>query len=268
MMMEVDETVRCRESRLVVGCHLDGEKKDIGVWCFASLPWEIYALMALKNRKVITNAQCKSCDFFDDMKTRMDEIQKTIGREKFNDCFEFNDQSSGKQFTRREVLGYFRREGDKTIKNIVLNHVKKTDGLYYRKYLMNHLGKNTKLFWEIPAFNRACWGCGICISVCPNEALVKLNDNTLAFVPWRCTRCKLCQKYCPERAMDNWQYKEVTLLGNDKIVVMDNLVPCPGCERAMKSMGGKYFCYYCGYEKAMEEATKRISEANVRNRIV
>ena len=48
-----------------------------------------------------------------------------------------------------------------------------------------------------------CYHCGICISVCPPEALVIDDKKTMkvSFYPDRCIACGWCVKVCPVKAM-------------------------------------------------------------------
>lgn len=54
-----------------------------------------------------------------------------------------------------------------------------------------------------------CKGCGICISICPKQVFVlSLNRNSYgtqmpkASKPNDCIGCRMCEKLCPDAAID------------------------------------------------------------------
>ena len=47
-----------------------------------------------------------------------------------------------------------------------------------------------------------CKGCGICIDLCPKEALVKdKKEKAVWQYPEKCNRCGLCELRCPDLAI-------------------------------------------------------------------
>lgn len=49
---------------------------------------------------------------------------------------------------------------------------------------------------------KLCAGCGACIAVCPNDAII-LNEDIIAVVDDdKCVDCGACIDECPARAMD------------------------------------------------------------------
>ncbi|RKZ32213.1 hypothetical protein DRQ33_06295 [bacterium] len=58
-------------------------------------------------------------------------------------------------------------------------------------------------------FYEWCKNCGICVFICPTQALEE-NDNKQPFMahPDKCTYCSLCWKICPDFAIiknTNWR---------------------------------------------------------------
>jgi Fe-S-cluster-containing hydrogenase component 2 len=47
--------------------------------------------------------------------------------------------------------------------------------------------------------NDLCTGCGICLDVCPMEAIQMKNDK--AFVSEDCSECGVCVDECPNGAL-------------------------------------------------------------------
>lgn len=46
-----------------------------------------------------------------------------------------------------------------------------------------------------------CKECMVCLNICPQNAIVKKNDNTLEIVQDKCDRCGLCKEECKFRAI-------------------------------------------------------------------
>jgi ferredoxin len=48
-----------------------------------------------------------------------------------------------------------------------------------------------------------CTNCGVCVPICPTEALVvDLETRKVVFHSKKCIACELCVKICPPRAME------------------------------------------------------------------
>jgi ferredoxin len=56
---------------------------------------------------------------------------------------------------------------------------------------------------DITRNDDSCVHCGVCVAICPSEALV--TDHTdwhVEFIPDKCVACELCVKACPYAAME------------------------------------------------------------------
>lgn len=71
------------------------------------------------------------------------------------------------------------------------------------KYLTDQGVKIQPLSQDVRRIDARCTHCGVCISVCPTEALV-INKDTMKvdFDASKCIACELCVKTCPVRAME------------------------------------------------------------------
>jgi len=70
------------------------------------------------------------------------------------------------------------------------------------KYLTDQGVKIQPLSQDVKRNDSRCTHCGVCISICPTEALV-INKKTMKvdFDAAKCIACELCVKTCPVRAM-------------------------------------------------------------------
>jgi ferredoxin len=48
--------------------------------------------------------------------------------------------------------------------------------------------------------NDKCTGCGLCVDVCPVEA-ISLEDDKAKVAPDKCTECGQCVEECPNEAI-------------------------------------------------------------------
>ena len=46
-----------------------------------------------------------------------------------------------------------------------------------------------------------CTGCGICVQLCPTNAVAVRAHRAIIVRPQACTYCDLCETYCPEGAI-------------------------------------------------------------------
>jgi ferredoxin len=56
---------------------------------------------------------------------------------------------------------------------------------------------------DITRKDDSCVHCGVCVAICPSDALVS-NQTTgeVAFIADKCVACELCVKACPYAAME------------------------------------------------------------------
>ncbi len=69
------------------------------------------------------------------------------------------------------------------------------------KYLTD-LGISVQpLSQDVTRNEKRCTHCGVCVSICPTQALFRDKDNMVEFDPSKCVGCELCVRACPPRAM-------------------------------------------------------------------
>jgi len=58
-----------------------------------------------------------------------------------------------------------------------------------------------------------CTQCGVCVDICPNNALELRDDGPELAHPELCTECGVCEDQCPSRSIDILRHQESKLLG-------------------------------------------------------
>lgn len=79
---------------------------------------------------------------------------------------------------------------------------KKEDYAEGIKYLTGLGVKIQPLSRDIARDEASCTHCGVCVAICPTEALyIDKKTRKVVFDPEKCIACELCVKACPPRAM-------------------------------------------------------------------
>jgi ferredoxin len=69
-------------------------------------------------------------------------------------------------------------------------------------YLKELKIKIENLSRDISRRDDACVHCGVCVAICPSDALVlNTTKGEVDFLPEKCVACELCVKACPYAAM-------------------------------------------------------------------
>jgi ferredoxin len=70
------------------------------------------------------------------------------------------------------------------------------------KYLEEAGIKIQPLSQDIVKDEKRCIDCGVCIPLCPSDALVFDRERKVIFEDKRCIACEMCVKACPQKAME------------------------------------------------------------------
>jgi ferredoxin len=74
------------------------------------------------------------------------------------------------------------------------------DALDYLKELKIQIENLSR---DITRKDDLCVHCGVCVAICPSEALILNHDNSqVEFIADKCVACELCVKACPYAAME------------------------------------------------------------------
>lgn len=82
----------------------------------------------------------------------------------------------------------------------------------------------------------ACTFCDACLSMCPTEALRKEGEKLL-FTYAKCMACGLCQKACPEKAIELKKVLDIEKLSKEEAITLyeAELVKCKKCGKPFAS---------------------------------
>lgn len=248
----LDESMQSDNNDIAVSCSKCSGNGDIKVECIGSVAWELYVVMSLCKNIIIQTGKCEACENAAVKKVVTDKIgyfmETDFLKSNIRTVASFDNERDG--YTRREMFGIAKRKSGRKLKAISSVNRKKYSGMpFYRGYLISEIRKYGRsdfvLNWQTPNFSEKCWGCGLCFDICPNDALIKVNEE-MYIIPWLCTQCGICEKYCPDSAINGYQKCDFDPL-NQKFIKLDiNKVICSECGHAMRKRKGRYRCLYCG----------------------
>jgi ferredoxin len=246
--------IETEKDKVYVACRKRDGPADVNLYCLASLPWELYATLALNKIVVISLAACNQCEHQEYVTALFNHIKETMGDDFCQEHFLFSETE--RLLSRREWFRALRKEGRIVSKHVLSSLVSfSRSPLLFREYFMKKLYalKNNEIgcSWKTPVILESCWGCGLCVSKCPNQAMnfAETDDRLqLVHIPWRCTQCGQCRQNCPESSIESWRLLERTPLYQQTIAADIQFTYCPKCRKPMKPIDSGYFCYYCSHK--------------------
>ena len=249
-----------------VTCRREETFGDLRASCISALPWELLAVFALRTGLILCLRTCPSCD--DPKKKQLLEenlkqLKDFLGEERFaqqvclvrpGDDIPSSQEApfESSPVTRRELFSGMRKSVMKQLvrqaeKRMPLPDEEDTDGMQYRRLLFEAVSKERAAALseqktqdaehlpqygvQLPRFNTACFGCGICETVCPHKVLTfspeEDGSRMIWIEPWKCSGCSLCVKLCPYKGLDCLELVSVPHLGKLPLV----RVKSSSCER-------------------------------------
>ena len=249
---------------LVFACEQESELMDRKIPCLAAIPWELLALMAFYGEVVLLMNHCASCGKAGPHALLLENLagaKAFLGEDRFRErirliesgTWEAEASPSEKEMSRRAVFSGLGKNLKKNVYRAAVSRVPQLedaerDGLRYRRLLSRAVRKERDRLREaqqaagtaeelpsyplsLPAYTTACFGCGICERICPQQALeIRVEEGgtrLISITPWKCTACGLCAEICPYGGLQGLEKIAVPFLEQLPLA----RVPTESCEQ-------------------------------------
>ena len=156
--------------------------------------------------------------------------------------------------TRREAFGTLFTGVRRTVSAAMPEENKlKNDGMLFRLLLVHRLEhlkdspQDQDYGWLSPSFSGACWACGICAKICPNQAISvveRAGNRYLVHEPCLCTGCGACAAVCPDQAITAIEQRRLSA-GSRCVATRVESASCPSCGGALRPEEGGNLCLRC-----------------------
>lgn len=294
----IEGAASCARGCVVFSCERFDGPSDAAMTCLAALSWDELAAIALKVPVVLKTSPCKECPDGQNVarvKETVRRLKGFFGDEEFSRRF-FPSIPASLRIEREKGLtaGSERRRAlasvAETVKNGVLHPVRPGDVVLLcrsRAMLIDALEalpeqERPTLRWRTLVEDGACKGCGICVNMCPHEALSLAVDGPkgrtieggldgrqafdadisrenadaagaacsqdipryLVHDASRCTQCGLCYMSCPQENLGGWDELATKKLPALRYNSID-VAMCEKCGRLFKAEPGKTRCPAC-----------------------
>lgn len=214
--------------------------------CLCGLPWEWLAALSMRMPVMLYTGECENCALESCREQLIENLQQLrafLGDERFDariiltdDAADLNRREAEKQVDRRALFGLMGRR----VKTSVAAGVSSVlpapgddpsrDGFAYRKLLAGMIradcasrsekaGKENrpavyaKYGVLLPDFGAKCYGCEVCVRVCPQQALSIEQETAktriISIEPVKCTGCGLCQAVCLHGGIEDMAFTPV-----------------------------------------------------------
>lgn len=200
---------------VVISCEKEQEQTDLKVSCLAALPWEFLAYIAIERRAKLITRHCETCekrDCFNHLTLTLKRLETFLKPKGYEEqVLLINESSEGlqSQYSRRELFKLWTEESKRLITEVApIKFEKNKNARIYRSLLMKKIKgmDHGEYGWCGIEVNDNCYGCGICETVCPQQAIsITQDDDNQRFFEHdysRCTHCGLCETVCLERAIE------------------------------------------------------------------
>ena len=245
--------------RRALGCEKLESPLDYNAWCQGALPWEMIAALALTSRVTLCRAQCEGCEraqalaVFEATQAR---LRSFLGDGLYEERVRLGEPGEAPPpvLTRREAFGTLFTGVRRTVSAAMPEEGKlKNDGMLWRLLLVHRLEHMKEdpgvqgYGWLSPSFSSACWACGICARICPNQAISvveKEGNRYLVHEPCLCTGCGACAAVCPDQAITAIGERRLSA-GSRCLATRVESASCPHCGAALRPSEQGGLCLRC-----------------------
>lgn len=253
--------------RRSLGCDKLESPLDYKGWCLGSLPWEMMAALALTGQVTLCRAQCEGCDraqALTVLKDTLARLRAFLGDSLYEERVRLGEpgEAPPPAITRREAFGALFTGVRRTVSAAMPDESKlKNDGMLFRLLLVYRLEHLESLplsegcGWLSPTFTDACWACGICQKICPNQAISVVERQGARYLvhePCLCTGCGACAAVCPDKAISAIQERRLPP-GSRCVATRVESDNCSACGAPLRPGTADQLCLRC---KARQKAAK------------
>ncbi|MCL1791014.1 MAG: 4Fe-4S dicluster domain-containing protein [Peptococcaceae bacterium] len=257
-MAHMLEVLEQDKDHWVISCERQDYPADLKLSCLGSLPWEIMALLSLQGELSPIQKDCAKCprkEHLHQWELSVEKLRAFWGEDTFAEKIHVCSEDTPvphQTLSRREAFTFLLTKfKNKTMSSLVLDDKSlDPDGSVYRQILVYRLlqlqnsSDPLASSWIFPTFTSTCTACGICVKICPRQALHRLEAAEhqpgtktwyMAVVPWRCTNCGLCQRVCPRNGLGDCTYKRTQDPSRPSVTT----ITAPFCRRCGEPMPGE-----------------------------
>ena len=121
LMRQIISNVEAKKDQVYVYCHKRKGLGDVTIYCLASLPWEIYMILALDKKVIISLLPCEQCTYATDAVSVLVKIKEAMGENFFQERFILSEQATAeKVVSRRDLFIILRKRGKEQLITLFL----------------------------------------------------------------------------------------------------------------------------------------------------
>ena len=263
-------------SPLRITCRQEEEAGDLRLGCLAAVPWELTAALALRGEVYFYTRACAACPHAKQkaqLAHQLAALRDFLGEERFVKQVRLIDSAEAapavpeeadenRVVTRRALFSGLKHRAERQLmkeaeKRLPLLLGEAEEPLAFRRLLSEAVKadrtRNPEARYEVklPRYNLNCFGCGICVAVCPHKALSIVREEggtRLVFIePQKCTACGLCVGLCPHKGLDGLETVKVPHLEKLPLVRVKS-ESCESCGAVLLPGTEPKLCRRCAAE--------------------
>lgn len=247
--------------QITISC--SGKDADLQVPCLGFMNEAVLLRMASEGREIVLDtSSCRTCDYttaHGSISGYVDAANSVLTY--FNNGKQIKVKEDGpsiepdhESFTRKFIFHFSdSKTGDGYSRQSVFIDALKQLGPYSR----NTVDTSIVPFGSIKV-GLSCNGCGICIAVCPVDALFieECEDFIMKFRPYLCTGCGLCGQLCPEHSISLEENIVLDELLKDEPVKLTDIerMNCNECGRFFVAVHEQDLCDSCRKNRDIEDS--------------
>lgn len=249
--------------QITISCHRN--TCDIEVPCLGYINESILLTLVSKGKQIELNiSACKSCNHSSAIGLIQNHVESAnallqcIGKDEMVTVVEDENlkNAHSETFLRKLVSQFSHDTSDQKNTNqrqlLFIEALKNMDSVHKRS-----IDADKVPFGSIN-ISKSCNGCGMCVAICPIDALSAVDDQTftLKLKPDMCTGCGLCSQICNQNCLhfDSMINLNDLVQGELKTLIQIEKVKCKDCGKFFVKESESPLCISCIKNKDIEES--------------